>query len=135
MNADLKQKNLAFLSAMSSGNVDAAYVALLSIFDPPSYVALGQFESALKQNLEDWLLLQNDHRTQEPAVWYETLRRKSMAGLIANNMATVRRHGLYLPDIVVRYYRALTIIDVILLELDPSVNIREEFQVFINSRC
>lgn len=129
-----RRKILNLFLNLSEGNVDGAYYALIDVIQPPSYLDLRQFEIELKQNIEDWLILQHDQRSNSFEGRRQVLQEKSMARLIYKNLEIMRKHGVLLPNVVVRYYRALAIIDVMVLELTPEINFREEFLKFFRRK-
>jgi predicted unusual protein kinase regulating ubiquinone biosynthesis (AarF/ABC1/UbiB family) len=135
MSEGFRRKNLRFISALSAGNVDSALKALLDILELPLYVDIRKLGKQLKENINNWLLSQYDQRGLLENASYEALRGRSVARLVLQNVEVIRKYGFALPDIVARYYRTLAVVDVLVLELAPSVDFRREFEAFSENQA
>ena len=129
MDQTLRRRNLGFARALAQEDIDLAYTHFKEILAPPDYADLSRLEKGIKQNLSDWLLLQSRKGgVIEDRDW---LRDRSIARLIGRNLELVRACKLPLPNVVVRYYRALMMIDLLVLELEPDIDLRKELLVYI----
>jgi ubiquinone biosynthesis protein len=125
MGEEFQRNMLRLLEAMGAQSSTRAFEALVRILEPPRDVDLRAFRKEYEHHLQEWLGAVGDPRA--------TLEEKSTARLLFGNLDIMRRHGLYLPSVVIRFYRALIILDSIILQLFPSINLTAEIRQFLTS--
>lgn len=114
LSGDLQRHMLQLLSRMGEGSASGAFAAILRVLQPGREVDLRSFKRDYENNMQSWLDVATDP--------IAGLREKSVARLIARNLALIRRYGLHLPSAVTRFYRALLILDSVVIQLWPSIN-------------
>jgi ubiquinone biosynthesis protein len=114
LSGDLQRHMLQLLSHMGEGSASGAFAAILRVLQPGREVNLRSFKRDYESNMQSWLDVAVDP--------IAGLREKSVARLIARNLSLIRRYGLHLPSAVARFYRALLIVDSVVIQLWPSIN-------------
>ena len=123
LGASIRERLRILLSEIFRGDVDAAFWAAVRVMDPPEYVNLVQFRRDYYANLERWLDVASD--TQAP------LEQRSSSSLILSNIEMMRLHGIAIRTAVVLFYRALVTIDILVLQIAPTVELSKEANVFL----
>ncbi|MBL0172178.1 MAG: AarF/ABC1/UbiB kinase family protein [Gemmatimonadaceae bacterium] len=114
--------------AIAEGRLDAAYRHLLATVEPLPAGDLSQFEAEFKRILRDWLA-EVEQPSEEPG--RAGVARRSNFHLFSQTLGAVRRAGLRLPAPLVRLYRTIIIGDMVVLQLDPSVNWQSLIRDFV----
>jgi len=117
MDKKFREMTLKYLQAFFQDEIDEAYSALLEVIQPPSNLDLTHFEREMKELMADWLEDVKD--TEAPLSERSALRRMFREGMI------MRKYNLYFPEVTSRFYRLLMISDVIILQLDPKIDVIE----------
>jgi ubiquinone biosynthesis protein len=123
LGASIRERLLVLLLETGRGNVDAAFWASVSVLNPPEYVDLVQYRHDYHANLERWIDVASDPQTP--------LEERSSARLILNSIEIMRHHGISMQSAVVLYYRALVMVDIIALQIAPSIDLRAEVRQFL----
>ncbi len=115
--------------AIAEGRLDAAYRHLVATMEPLPARDLTDFEAEFKRILRDWLA-----EVEQPGVAPGTsnVSRRSNFNLFTQTLGAVRRAGLRLPAPLVRLYRTIIIGDMVVLQLDPSVNWQRLIREFVS---
>lgn len=82
---------------------------------PPDNVDLDAFERQLKRDTIAWQNALNNPRA--------TLQERCSSWLFMRNMKEFRKYGLEISQMALRYYRAFSIVELIMLRLSPSFDI------------
>jgi ubiquinone biosynthesis protein len=115
MDRRFRENTLEYLKAFFNDDIDEAYIAFLNIIQPPENIDLTGFEREMKELMSTWL---EDVRDPDaPLSDRSALRRMFKEGVI------MRKYRLYFPEVTSRFYRLLMISDVIILQLDPHLNV------------
>ncbi|MEQ1691801.1 MAG: AarF/UbiB family protein [Gemmatimonas sp.] len=116
-------------AAIADGRLDAAYRHLLATMEPLPARDLSSFEAEFKRILRDWLA-----DVEQPSLEAGNLgiARRSNFHLFTQTLGAVRRAGLRLPAPLVRLYRTIIIGDMVVLQLDPSVNWQSLIRDFVS---
>jgi ubiquinone biosynthesis protein len=117
MISEFQAEMLRFLEHTSDGNASRAFQAVLRIVEVPSAADLRAFRFEYESNLQNWMSAVADP--------HATIAEKSNTRLLLGNLAVMRRYQVRLPPMVLRYYRAFMIVDTIVLQLCPQLNIME----------
>lgn len=114
MDRGLAESQSRYFEAVKEGEVLEAAHAMAEMVVVPSNARhkLPAFRRRLATLIQDWL----KHMRDEDA----SIREKSTAQLILNNIAVIREFGFFLLEDAMRYYRALIISDIIMLQLDSD---------------
>jgi len=120
---ELRTNMQRLLHELTAGNPNGAFRELLRIAPPPGNADLKAFRSEYQTHVDNW-----KSAVADP---YASLAEKSAARLLFGNVKSMRRHGLHLPGVLIRYYRALIIVDGIILRLDPEIDAATEFREFL----
>jgi ubiquinone biosynthesis protein len=114
MDPELADSQSRYLKAVKDGRIDDAAEALTESVVIPEHVQshLSEFRANLANQVRDWLARVGNPET--------SLRQRSIAQLLLQNIQLVRQYGFELRENTMRYYRALIIADVIVLQLDPD---------------
>lgn len=115
---DLREKAMRLFAELGNGNASSAFRELIRIIEPPGHADLKSFKREFSADIEAW-----HNAASDPLA---SLEEKSTARLLFGNLNSMRRHGLHLPTGLIRYYRALIILDTILLRLDPDIDVAQE---------
>ncbi len=111
-----------YFFSLSNRDINNAFKNFVIMVNPPSNKDLSDFESEFKGNVSTWF---NSLESEE-----DTITQKSAMALILSNMNTLRRHNLKLPEVVVSFYRTLSLIDIIFQQLSPNLNILDEMRTY-----
>jgi ubiquinone biosynthesis protein len=79
---------------------------------PPDDIDLDAFEREIKRNAAVWQNSLHNPRA--------TLQERSSSWLMARNFKVIRDFGLEVAQVAVRYYRALSVVELIVLRLNPT---------------
>jgi len=79
---------------------------------PPDNVDLDAFEREIKRNAAAW-----QNSLHNPTA---TLQERSSSWLFARNLKVTREYGLEVSQVALRYYRALSVVELIVLRLNPK---------------
>jgi ubiquinone biosynthesis protein len=109
--------------ALSANKIHAAYVALVADFSFPRGADVATFESEVKEILWSW--------SQASLSPHSTIRDKSAGTLFLGVFDAVRRAGASIPSGLLRFFRALVISDMVILKLNPGIDILGEVRKFL----
>ena len=114
MDEELAESQSRYLEAVKDSRINDAARALSETVIVPERLQrkLPEFRARLANQVRDWIALVNNPNS--------ALRQKSIAQLLLDNIVLIRKFGFELMENTMRYYRALIIADVIVLELDPE---------------
>jgi ubiquinone biosynthesis protein len=114
MDEELAGSQSRYLQAVKDGRIaDAARALSESVVVPEkTQNRLPEFRARLGNQVRDWIVRVNDPDAP--------LRQKSIAQLLLDNIRMIRSYGFELMENTMRYYRALIISDVTVLQLDPD---------------
>lgn len=111
------------LQYLEQGRVDQFVATLFKLFYPPPVnTNVEELQEKLRQNVRKWL--NNNYNLRA------TLHERSSAYLLTRNFATARDYGLSYSSVAVRYYRALMVAELIVLQLDPRFDMRANIRQF-----
>jgi len=122
--ASLQDSQRTVFQAFKSGDVEQAVQAILGLLYIPPDADVAAFRTEFVASLRAWLLLQ-----RQPGLPAE---RRSATLLMLSNFNTTRRHGLIFRTEMALYYRALMILDRLLVALNPDMNYVEEISAFFD---
>ncbi len=111
-----KDSTLQYLRALFMNNVDLAYYHFLDIIQPPDYLNLKGFEREIKALMLTWL-----EDVGDPAA---SLGERSALRRMVKEGKIMRKYNLYFPLVTSRFYRLLMISDMIVLKLDPHLDVQ-----------
>jgi ubiquinone biosynthesis protein len=128
MDEELAESQSHYLQALKDGRInDAARALSESVVVPEKYQhRLPEFRARLADQVGDWVV-----RVNNP---HAMLRRKSIAQLLLDNIQLIREYGFELMDNTMRYYRALIISDVIVLQVDPDFDTVRSLRRYYRNR-
>lgn len=128
MDEELTESQSRYLEAVKDGRINDAARALSQTVVVPERCEhkLPEFRARLANQVRDWITRVNNPNA--------ALRHKSIAQLLLDNIQLIRRFGFELMDNTMRYYRALIIADVIVLELDPEFDTVRGLRRFFQRR-
>lgn len=114
MDEELGESQSRYLEAVKDSRINDAARALSETVVIPERCQrqLPEFRAQLANQVRDWIALVNKRDS--------ALRQKSIARLLLDNIRLIRKFGFELMENTMRYYRALIIADVLVLELDPE---------------
>lgn len=121
LGSDLRQRLLTLMREMGREDSEAAFWASVRVLDPPDDVDLRSFRRAYRNNLDNWLSTSSDR--------YASLRERSALALMLSSLEIIRRHRIGVQTMVLRYYRALMLVDIVALQLAPDMSLRDEMTV------
>jgi ubiquinone biosynthesis protein len=111
------------LQFLEQGKVEQFVRTLFKLFYPPPVTTnVEDLEERMRQNVRRWLNNVYNRRA--------TLHERSSAFLLTKNFATAREFGLSYSSVAVRYYRALMVAELIVLQLDPDFDTRANIREF-----
>lgn len=117
------RQQLRLLAALANDRVQPAWEALLSSLAPLPARDLSGFELEAKGIIREWI-----SACQDPQA---TVEEKSTARLFLRLFDAVRRAGLTLPADLLRVYRTVIGVDMILLRLDSSIDWIPDLREFV----
>jgi ubiquinone biosynthesis protein len=109
--------------AIAGEQVQAAVEAILASLAPLPARDLSGFELEARLIIREWVRSTGDTQA--------TMHEKSTGRFLMRIFAALRRAGLSLPADLVRVYRAVIIVDLIVLRLDPSIDWLPELREFV----
>jgi ubiquinone biosynthesis protein len=109
--------------ALAAGKVHAAYTALVADFVFPAGMDVAAFETEMKEILWRW-----GQASRSP---HATIQEKSAGALFLRVFDAVRRAGASIPSGLLRFFRALVVSDMVILKLDPDIDILAEVRAFL----
>jgi ubiquinone biosynthesis protein len=118
---DLREKSLRLLGQIGAGNASAAFHEMVQILEPRGGANLKAFKSEFSSLIEHW-----HNAASDPLA---PLREKSTGRLLLATLNSMRKHGLHLPPNLALYFRALIIVDTIILRLDPQLDMSLELSL------
>ena len=117
------RQQFTLLSALASNRVQAAWEALLNSLAPLPVRDLSGFELETKGIMRDWIAASKDPQA--------SVQEKSTARLFLRLFDGVRRARLRLPADLLRVYRTVIGVDMILLRLDPKIDWLPDLREFV----
>jgi ubiquinone biosynthesis protein len=128
MDQELAESQSRYLQAVKDGRIgDAARALSESVVVPEKLEnRLPEFRARLGNQVRDWIARVNNPRTP--------LRQKSIAQLLLDNISMIRSFGFELMENTMRYYRALIISDVTVLQLDPDFDTVRALRRYFRNR-
>jgi predicted unusual protein kinase regulating ubiquinone biosynthesis (AarF/ABC1/UbiB family) len=113
---EFRETQLLIYDALRKGDNTQYVVGIYRMMKPPpENVDLDAFERQLKKNAREWEnLLHNPHAT---------LQERSSSWLFMRNLNLTREYGLEISQLALRYYRAISVIELIILRLAPSFDV------------
>jgi ubiquinone biosynthesis protein len=121
---ELRTNLQRLLHELSAGRPSGAFRELLRIAPPPGNANLKAFRAEYQAHVDSWQSAVGDP--------FASLAEKSAARLLFGNLNSMRKYGLHLPGVLIRYYRALIIVDGIILRLDPEIDTATELHQFLD---
>lgn len=123
LDSEFRTRQLLILEALRNGDLDAYANAVLTLLTPPpENVDLAAFVILVKQNARTWLTAAfNPHAM---------LHDRSIASLFTRNLLAARKMGLSFQTAAIRYYRAISVSELIVLKLNPDFDIRSALTEF-----
>ena len=115
-------KQLKLANYIAEEKIHAAYEAILDMLQPLSQRHLTDFEIEMKALIREWILV-----SKSP---YATISEKSSSSFLLRVFNVIRRARLSLPVAVMRLYRTIIIVDIIMLKVDPELDWGTELQEF-----
>jgi ubiquinone biosynthesis protein len=117
-------QQLRMRQALAANRVHAAYVALVSDFTFPRELDVAAFETDIKEILQSW--------SQASTSPHATIQEKSAGALFVRVFEAVRRAGVGIPTGLMRLFRALVISDMVILKLDPGIDLLDHVRAFMS---
>jgi ubiquinone biosynthesis protein len=118
-----RSNQLLIFNAIQQGNLESYARGLLRLFEPPPEdTDIEGFKEEVKKNTRRWFTNLYNPKCD--------LKERSIAFLLTGNFALARRYGLTYGQLAVRYYRALLVMELIVLRLDPGFDFRVELRTF-----
>jgi ubiquinone biosynthesis protein len=126
MDDDLAGKQERYFQALKDGRVGDAALAMIEMVEVPRKRRhrLDDLQSSLELRIRQWV----------DGMKHGTLADKSTARLILNSITLIRELGFNLVEGAMRYYRALIISDVIILQLDPDFDFVQQLRRYFRRR-
>jgi ubiquinone biosynthesis protein len=128
MDEELAESQSLYLQAVKDGRINDAARAMSETIVVPEKLQkrLPEFRAALSNQVRDWIVAVNNPESP--------LREKSIAQLLLENIRMIRSYGFELMDNTMRYYRALIIADVTVLQLDPEFDTVRALRRYFTNR-
>lgn len=128
MDEELAESQSRYLEAVKDGRLNDAARALSEAAIIPDRLRqkLPEFRALLATQVRDWIALVSNPDA--------ALRQKSIAQLLLRNIGLIREQGFELTANSMRYYRALIIADVIILQLDPDFDTVRSLRRYFQNR-
>jgi ubiquinone biosynthesis protein len=126
MDEDLADKQERYFQALQDGRVTDAAAAMVEMVEVPERRRdrIDEFQSSMELLIRRWL-----ERLREG-----TLEDKSTARLLLSTLGLIRDYGFNLVSGAMRYFRALIIADVIILQLDPDFDFVHHLRRYFRRR-
>jgi ubiquinone biosynthesis protein len=109
--------------ALAANRIHAAYAALVADFAFPPGMDVAAFETEMKEILWTW--------SQASVSPDASILEKSAGALFLRVFDAVRRAGAGIPSGLMRLFRALVISDMVILKLDPAIDLLAEVRQFL----
>jgi ubiquinone biosynthesis protein len=90
---------------------------------PPDNIDLDSFERAIKKNVAAWRNSLHNPRA--------TLQERSSSWLFTRNLKVMREYGLEVSQTALRYYRALSVVELIVLRLSPEFDFVKALAIYL----
>jgi ubiquinone biosynthesis protein len=128
MDEELAEAQGRYLEAVKDNEINDAARALSETIIVPERceTKLPEFRARLGNQIRDWIA-----RVTAPEA---SLREKSIARLLLDNLELIGRYGFELSESTMRYYRALIIADVVVLQIDPAFDTVRGLQRYFHAR-
>lgn len=128
MDEELAEAQARYLEAVKDNQINEAARALSETIIVPERceTKLPEFRARLGNQIRDWIA-----RVTKPDA---TLREKSIARLLLDNLELIGQYGFELSENTMRYYRALIIADVVVLQIDPGFDTVRSLQRYFHAR-
>ena len=111
------------LNSLEQGKLDRYVDGVMRLFSPPpETVDVERFQELIKKNARRWL--NNFHNPKA------TLFERSSASILSRNMSLARQFGLSYSHVAVRYYRALLVAEMIVLQLDKNFDFQQQLRTY-----
>jgi ubiquinone biosynthesis protein len=124
MGSEMRTVELSMLSLLGTGDVDAFFRAFLRLGNPPPEdTDLNALSREVKHNVRVWQNAGYNPRA--------SLRERSAATMIMRNLNAARDFGLSFEEVTARYYRVLTVTELMILRLDPDFDLRGQIRTFV----
>lgn len=117
------RQQFTLLAALANDRVQAAWEALLSSLAPLPVRDLSGFELEAKGVIREWIAASRDRQA--------SVQEKSTARLFLRLFDGVRRARLRLPADLLRVYRTVIGVDMVLLRLDPTIDWLPDLREFV----
>jgi predicted unusual protein kinase regulating ubiquinone biosynthesis (AarF/ABC1/UbiB family) len=126
LDTEFRRTQLALLTALHEEDLDAFAQNILRLMKPaPADVDLDGFLAEVKQNARNW---ENSFYNKRA-----DLGDRSSGAVFAANVRSARAYGLSFSDVAVRYYRAFTVAEIIVLRLNPAFDVRMSIRSFLTN--
>ncbi|MDQ2732910.1 MAG: AarF/UbiB family protein, partial [Armatimonadota bacterium] len=124
MGKEMRAIELSLLNCLGTGDLDRFFRSFLQLGDPPSEdIDLADLEKRIKHNVRQW-----QNATYNP---HASLKTRSASQMVMLNLGTAREFGLSFQEVTVRYYRVLTVAEMMILRLDPTFNLVHAIRAFV----
>ncbi len=117
------EQQFGLLGALANDRVQAAWEALLNSLSPLPVRDLSGFELEAKGILREWMEASKDPQA--------SVQERSTGRLFLRLFDAIRRAGLRLPADLLRVYRTVIGVDMILLRLDPTIDWLPDVRAFV----
>jgi ubiquinone biosynthesis protein len=118
-------QQLRMQRAIAQEQVQPAVEALMDSLAPLPARDLSEFELQARGILRDWIQASKDPQA--------TLAEKSTARFLVRLFEAIRAAGISVPTDLLRMFRTMIVSDVIILQLDPSIDWIPELRSFVGS--
>jgi ubiquinone biosynthesis protein len=124
LDSEFRSTQLMLYDALQRGD-NAQYMrAIYRIMKPPpNDIDLDAFEREIRKNATAW-----QNSLHNPCA---TLQERSSSWLFARNLKVTRKYGLEVSQMALRYYRALAVIELIILRLSPTFDFVKALSVYL----
>jgi ubiquinone biosynthesis protein len=120
---EFKNAQLDYFRAIVNGDIEDAVDIFTRILIAHTGADIEKFKLSLRPLLQIWI-----YSASKPDA---TLFEKSTALLLFESVELARQYHLHLPLNVMRYYRSLLIVEPILVELNPSYDVRASLRRYL----
>lgn len=117
------EQQFGLLGALANDRVQGAWEALVNSLGPLPVRDLSAFELEAKGILRDWMEASKDPQA--------SVQERSTGRLFLRLFDAIRRAGLRLPADLLRVYRTVVGVDMILLRLDPTIDWLPDVRGFV----
>jgi ubiquinone biosynthesis protein len=124
LDSEFRQTQLMLYDALQRRDSGQYMRAIYRIMKPPpDNVDLDAFEREIKRNAAAWR-----NSLHNPTA---TLQERSSSWLFARNLKVTRQYGLEVSQIALRYYRALSVVELIVLRLSPQFDFVQALATYL----